>query len=96
MSQREAWPLFHNSSPSPERKRKKQVVKFMIKRRFEATGIKVLEMYLIFGLVMAVVALLYVWTVSPLGTSDRVGITTAISTSLPVFMLGTPAKWLKR
>jgi len=52
------------------------------------TRIKILEIYLIIYLVAAVVALLYVWFVSPLGTSDRVGITMAISTVSLVIVTG--------
>ncbi len=42
--------------------------------------IRVLEIYLTVGLFATVGALLYVWLASPFGTSDRVGITMAIST----------------
>ena len=44
------------------------------------TRIKILEIYATVLLIAVVVALLYVWMASPLGTSDKVGITMAIST----------------
>ena len=49
--------------------------------------IKILEIYATL-LIAVVVALLYVWMASPLGTSDRVGITMAISTVALVIVTG--------
>ena len=47
---------------------------------YEMTRIKIVEIYLSVLIIAGVVALLYVWMASPLGTSDKVGITMAIST----------------
>ncbi len=52
------------------------------------TRIKILEIYATVLLIAVVVALLYVWMASPLGTSDKVGITMAISTVALVIVTG--------
>ena len=57
-------------------------------KRGKMKRIKILEIYFSIGLFAAVVALLYVWLASPLGTSDRVGITMAISTVALVIVTG--------
>ncbi len=49
---------------------------------------KILEIQATVFLFAGVVAILYVWTASPLGTSDRVGITMAISTVALVIVTG--------
>ncbi len=52
------------------------------------TRIKILEVCATVFLIAVVVALLYVWTASPLAASDKVGITMAISTVALVVVTG--------
>jgi hypothetical protein len=59
------------------------------------TRIKIAEIYLTVLIIAYVVALLYVWMAAPLGTSDKVGITMAISTVTLVIVTGIYA-WYAR
>ena len=52
------------------------------------TRIKILEIFAAVFIVGGVVALIYLWTASPLGTSDKVGLTMAISTVELVIVTG--------
>ena len=62
---------------------------------YEMTRIKIVEIYLTVLIIAYVVALLYVWMAAPLGTSDKVGITMAISTVTLVIVTGIYA-WYAR